>query len=449
MTGRWSAFVTVSACALALVPAIAAGQSERQDRHRVPADFMSFRGAQWLERDERVTEEQPERVLDVMGLEAGDVVADVGCGSGYYARRMARRVMPGGTVYCEDIQPEMLDIMRQLAAEDGTTGISPVLGTATDPKLPEGALDWIIIADVYHEMSDPVPMLAGLRRALSPTGRVALLEYRVEDGTGDQIKADHTMSVRQVVAEWRAAGFELEALHDFLPGQHLFFFRAARGDPGALAVLDLFDGIEAGLVEAEATAAGAERVAVRIRRTGDDPLVVTSPVATYFAAAGPAGDMVARRDGWIVLGEGGWHDWPLRALARRRDQPGPSDGARLEIRPPSTVPQLEALLYAIQVGTYTVADSPTLYPPRTQVVEEAAVWIADGETDYATVAPDVDGPRVPAPYAVAFALVFCDEAGIDVTRLRVWDDREDVFGVLRDQGLRAWYQIKTAGRVTR
>ena len=60
------------------------------------------------------------------------------------------------------------------------------------------------------------------------------------------------------------------------------------------------------------------------------------------------------------------------------------------------VPKLEALLYAIQVGTYTVADSPTLYPPRTQAVEEAAVWITDGDADYITVAPDVEGPRVPA-----------------------------------------------------
>ena len=110
---------------------------------------------------------------------------------------------------------------------------------------------------------------------------------------------------------------------------------------------------------------------------------------------------------------------------------------------------MESLLYAIQVGTYTVADSPTLYPPRTQAVEQAAVWITDGDTDYATIAPDVEGPRMPAPYAVAFALVFCDEAGIDVTRRRVWGDREEVFGMLRDQGLRAWYQSKTAGRVIR
>ncbi len=188
-------------------PSSTAAQGVREDRHRVPADYMSFRGADWLERGERIQEEQPERVLEAMGLEPGDVVADVGCGSGYYARQIAPRVQPGGKVYCEDIQPEMLEIMQDLAAAEGVTGIESILGTFVDPMLPAGELDWVIIADVYHEMSDPEPMLAGIRRALAPGGQVALLEYRVEDGTGDSIKADHTMSVRQVLLEWTAAGF--------------------------------------------------------------------------------------------------------------------------------------------------------------------------------------------------------------------------------------------------
>ena len=473
--------VGVAVCALALAPlASEAPAQDAQDqaargetrpravRHRVPAEFMSYLGAEWLERAERIDEEQPEHVLDAMGLRPGDVVADVGCGSGYYARRMARRVQPGGTVYCQDIQPEMLDIMRGHAAREGIRGIEAVLGTPTDPRLPAGAVDWIIIADVYHEMSDPEPMLAGIRRALAPGGRVALLEYRVEDGTGDRIKADHTMSARQVLAEWQAAGFELEALHDFLPGQHLFFFRASAagavaaegggpaaggataegGDPGsprppALADHDLLAALDAGLVEAEAVGAGAAAVTVRIRRTGDAPVVVTSPVATYFAAGDGARDMIARRDGWIVLDDREWRDWTLRSVGRRPDRPAPAPGAPLRILPPATAPRIEALLYAVQVGTYTVADSPILYPPRTQVVEEAAVWIADGDHDYATLAPDIAGPRIPAQYAAAFALVFLDEAGLDVRGRRIWRDRQEVFGVLRDRGLNVWYQLKT------
>ena len=459
------AFIGYVAAAGLAAPAQA--QDERAVRHRVPAEFMSYLGADWLERPERIEQEQPEQVLDAMALRPGDVVADVGCGSGYYARRMARRVQPGGTVYCEDIQPEMLDIMRQRAADEGVTGIEAVLGTPTDPKLPAGAVDWIIIVDVYHEMSDPEPMLAAIRRALSPRGRVALLEYRVEDGTGDQLKADHTMSVRQVLMEWRAAGFDLVALHDFLPSQHLFFFRAADSDvaggaaagspaegvaagsdarrSAVLADHDLVDAIDAGLVEVEARGAGAEAVTLRVRRTGEDPIVVTSPVATYFDAE-DARDMIARRDGWLVLGDGGWHDWTLRAVGRQRDLAPPGPGDRLAVRPPSTAPVIEDLLIEIQAGTYTVSNSPTLYPPRTPVMEQAAVWIADGDADYASMAPHIAGPMLPAQYAAAFALIFVDRAGVDVTRRRVWADREAVFGRLRDQGLRIWYRLKTNGR---
>ena len=271
--------------AAGLYPAEA--QIERQERHRVPAAFMTYLGAEWLEREDRTVEEQPQRVLEAMAVAPGDVVADVGCGSGYYARQVAPFVQPGGTVYCEDIQPEMLEIMQGLAADENVTGVQPILGTPVDPKLPAGQVDWVLIADVYHEMSDPEPMLAGIRRALSPGGRVALLEYRVEDGTGDRIKADHRMSVRQVLQEWKAAGFALAELHDFLPSQHLFFFRStADAAEASLDDYDLFDAIDTGRVEAHAVGGGNDSVTIRIRRTGDRPIAVTVAGRHLFQVCG-------------------------------------------------------------------------------------------------------------------------------------------------------------------
>ena len=446
------------ACALAVlvwttglgpVPADAQ-EPERTERHRVPADFMSFRGAQWLERDERVQEEQPGAVLDVMGLEPGDVVADMGCGSGYYARRMARRVAPGGRVYCVDIQQEMLDIMQELADGEGVRGIVPVLGDADDPKLPAGEVDWIILADVYHEMSDYVAMLAGMRASLAPGGRVALLEYRIEDGTGDNLKSDHAMSVRQVLAEWLPAGFVLAELHEFLPGQHLFIMKVAGdttvpGDP--IINLDLFEAVEQGLVEEEAVGAGDASVTVRIRNTGNDRLLVTMPVGVSFRAAGDARDMVSRRDAAIRLFDDEWHDWAVRSVGRQRDRRAAGSGDRFVLERPASLPALAGLTYAMQVGTYRVADSPLLYLPRAHGVEQAAVWIADGDPSYDDIASVVQDDRMPAQYAVAFALVYCDLAGIDVSGTRIWDDRERIFAQLRDPGLAAWYQIRTTGRI--
>ena len=156
--------------------------------------------------------------------------------------------------------------------------------------------------------------------------------------------------------------------------------------------------------------------------------------------------MVARRDGWVVLSDAEWRDWTVGSVGRQRERTTPTPSDSFEILPPSTAPRLEDLMYQIQVGTYTVSNSPTLYPFVTHGVEQAAVWIADSDLDYATIAGDVEGPRMPAQYAVAFALVFVDRAGVDVTARRIWSDTEQVFGVLRDQGLDLWYQLKSAGR---
>lgn len=192
---------------------------------RRPAPVMTFHGADWLERPEREQEEQPDKIIEVMGLKDGDVVVDMGCGTGYFARRMARAVAPSGKVYGVDIQPEMLTIMEDLCKKEGVTNVVAVLGDEDDPKLPRGGIDWMILVDVYHEFQKPEPMLAKMRDSLKPDGRIALIEYRAEGDTASHIKAEHRMSVRDVLEEWNAAGYELVDLQQFLPSQHLFIFK--------------------------------------------------------------------------------------------------------------------------------------------------------------------------------------------------------------------------------
>jgi len=192
---------------------------------RKPAEVMTFHGADWLERPERAAEEKPEEIFKVMELKAGDTVVDMGCGTGYFARRMARVVGPAGKVYGVDIQPEMLDLMKGFCAKEGVTNVVPVLGAEDDPKLPKGAVDWMILVDVYHEFQNPKPMLAKMLESLKPTGKIALVEYRGEGDSAKHIKTEHRMTVKQVLAEWNPAGFELIDLQEFLPAQHVFIFQ--------------------------------------------------------------------------------------------------------------------------------------------------------------------------------------------------------------------------------
>jgi predicted methyltransferase len=104
-----------------------------------------------------------------------------------------------------------------------------VLGTDTDPKLPKGQMDWILLVDVYHEFQEPAPMLAKIREALKPDGRVALVEYRAEDDSASHISPPHRMSVDQILREWQPAGFQLVERIETLPSQHLLIFKARLG----------------------------------------------------------------------------------------------------------------------------------------------------------------------------------------------------------------------------
>jgi ubiquinone/menaquinone biosynthesis C-methylase UbiE len=199
---------------------------------RQPSNVMSFEGADWLEREGRAELEKPELTLAAMKLREGMSVAEIGAGTGFYSRRLAKAVGPTGKVLAVDIQPEMLDLLRTYAAKEGIANIVPVLGTETDPKLPAHGMDRILLVDVYHEFQKPEPMLARIRESLVPGGTVALVEYRLEGDTASHINIRHRMSVEQVLAEWTAAGFVLVKRIETLPSQHLFLFSARRGARG-------------------------------------------------------------------------------------------------------------------------------------------------------------------------------------------------------------------------
>ncbi|HXF27240.1 MAG TPA: methyltransferase domain-containing protein [Bryobacteraceae bacterium] len=207
-----------------LTPGLARPQEVQPVTGRHIAPTMSAAGADWLDRSERAQEEQPDKALDIIGLHPGMMVADVGAGTGYMSIRMARRVAPGGQIYSEDIQPEMLSLLRDHAAAAKVANIETILGTQSDPKLPSNTLDLVLLVDVYHEFSEPQKMLDAIRQALKPDGRLVLLEYRAEDPT-IPIRPLHKMTVKQAETEVDAEGFRLAKVDESLPRQHILIFR--------------------------------------------------------------------------------------------------------------------------------------------------------------------------------------------------------------------------------
>ena len=187
---------------------------------RTIAPAMSYLGADWLERAERDSLEQPDKVLETLDIAPGSVVADIGAGIGYYSLRLAAKVGPQGRVLATDIQPEMLSRLRVNMKKASITNIEPILATPTDAKLPVDQLDLALMVDVYHELAHPEETMAQVRRALKPSGRLVLIEYRGEDPTVP-IKPDHKMTLVQVRTEIEPMGFRLQQVFDFLPRQHL------------------------------------------------------------------------------------------------------------------------------------------------------------------------------------------------------------------------------------
>ena len=188
------------------------------------AHVMGYQAANWLERPEREKEEQSSKLLKMLELKPGMVVADVGAGSGYHTFRMAERVGPAGKVYAVDIQKEMLDIIRRRMKARKVTNVEPVLGTITDPKLPAGTVDLILLVDVYHELSHPFEMTEGMVKALKPGGRLVFVEFRLED-PNVPILLLHRMSEKQVIKEMGPHPLKHIKTIDVLPQQHIIVFK--------------------------------------------------------------------------------------------------------------------------------------------------------------------------------------------------------------------------------
>jgi ubiquinone/menaquinone biosynthesis C-methylase UbiE len=184
------------------------------------SQVMGHQGADWLDRSDRQTEEQPQKLVKALNLRSSDVVGDIGAGTGYISKLLAVQV-PAGKVLAVDIQPEMITILNKRFSK--TTNIRAVLGEEQKSGLAASSIDVALMVDVYHEFNYPREMMMDLVTALKPTGRVVLAEYRGEDPFVF-IKPHHKTTQKQIKQEMAAVGLKWDKTLSTLPQQHLMFF---------------------------------------------------------------------------------------------------------------------------------------------------------------------------------------------------------------------------------
>jgi ubiquinone/menaquinone biosynthesis C-methylase UbiE len=209
--------VALTALALTLNAAVPAAQHTRLYR---PENLGE------LEAPDRDEWQRPVEIMDALGVAEGSVVADLGAGSGWFTIRLAGRVGPNGHVFAEDVQSPMIQAIQVRVDRLGLKNVTPVLGTANDPRLPV-AVDAVLIVDAYHEMEQPVLLLRNVARHLKATGRVGIVQATKEGG-GPGPAMEERVDPEVIIRDAKAAGLVLRSRENFLKYQYMLVFEKPR-----------------------------------------------------------------------------------------------------------------------------------------------------------------------------------------------------------------------------
>ena len=163
----------------------------------------------------RDTWQKPDEVIALLGIRAGDRVADLGAGGGYFTFRLADAVGADGRVYAVDVDEDMIRYLRRRAAKRGYANVEVVPAEPDRPNLPEGGIDLLFTCNTYHHLSDRVRYFEAVLDALEPAGRVAVVEYDA---------GEHATPKQVVIDEMSRAGYRLEADHAILEQQSFLIF---------------------------------------------------------------------------------------------------------------------------------------------------------------------------------------------------------------------------------
>jgi cyclopropane fatty-acyl-phospholipid synthase-like methyltransferase len=216
--------ILLSLCIASTAAVPAVGQAvQPHEMHRLHADPQAYIAA--LEDPARDAYQKPDEVVKALALRPGEVVADLGAGSGYFTLRFARAVGDTGRVYAIDVSPDMVRHLNRRVRDAGLRNVASVLCEPEDPLLADASVDRVVIVDTWHHIEERAKYLGLLRRALKKGGQIVHVDFHKRDSpVGPPLEMK--ISRDDLVGEMEAAGFRLVKEHTFLPYQYFLVFEA-------------------------------------------------------------------------------------------------------------------------------------------------------------------------------------------------------------------------------
>ena len=225
MTKWQSAWRMSILLAWSIAPLQAQAPKDQHEMHGLHRDTAAYIKA--LEDPKRDAYQKPHEVMEALAFKPGEIVADIGSGSGYFTFRVAQHVGSNGRVYAVDVNPDMIKHVQQRIADLKVSNVTPILARPNDPMLPE-KVDRFLIVDVWHHIEDQVGFLALMKKHLKPGGQVIMIDFHKRDlPVGPPVAMK--IAREDLLKQMQANGFELAKEHTILPYQYFMVFTVPSG----------------------------------------------------------------------------------------------------------------------------------------------------------------------------------------------------------------------------
>ena len=204
-----------------LVAQFAAGQGTKEQIQKMHQDPKAY--IEMLESPERISEQKPDEVIAALGIRKGEVIADIGAGSGLFAFRFAPHVGESGRIFAVDVNPDMILYMNRQIRDKGLRNVSTILSASDDPLLADSSVDRFFICNTWHHVPNQPQYVALMKKMLKPGGQIIVLDYKKEKlpvGPPPEMK----MAREEVIRQMESGGFKLQKEHSFLPYQYFLVF---------------------------------------------------------------------------------------------------------------------------------------------------------------------------------------------------------------------------------